>query len=85
MATVTLKSGLNEANIKLTPIAPAPLPAHLAGTVKDAKTGALLAGAKVLLDSEVQFTDVNGVFNFLDLAPGTYNFTVEKEGYVTYE
>ncbi len=42
-------------------------------------------GANVTVDDETQETDENGEAVFDDLVPGTYNYTVEKEGYDTVE
>src|SRR5215469_12731692 len=62
----------------------------LHGTVFD-KSHAAIAGAKVTLMNPVQgleretTTSATGEFEFLALPPGTYRFTVEKEGFSKYE
>lgn len=60
------------------------------GTVLD-KTGAAISGAKVTvtntgqaLQREMQ-TENSGEYRFLGLPPGTYNVTVEKAGFRTFE
>src|SRR5262249_52162554 len=62
----------------------------LRGTVTD-KSGATVGSAKVLLvnpaqalEREVKTTD-SGEYEFLALPPGSYQLTVEKEGFRKYE
>lgn len=83
--SITLAEGLNELNVALTPVyVPPPAKANLSGQITDATTGRPIEGAKVTLDSQVKYTDVDGIYAFFDLTPGTYNITIEKEGYITY-
>jgi hypothetical protein len=42
-----------------------------------------IVGATVDLGGEVEQTDINGQHTFIALAPGTYGYTVSKEGYTT--
>ena len=59
----------------------------IAGIVTDAKTGAPVAGAKVVITSPSQkvttTTGANGRYIALSLQPDNYTLTVEKDGYVT--
>lgn len=53
------------------------------GTVSDTATGAPLTGATVTFDSFSSFTtSVIGMY-YIEVAPGTYNVSVAKTGYVT--
>jgi outer membrane receptor protein involved in Fe transport len=60
----------------------------LTGTVKD-DTGAVLPGVSVTLSGErvmgtqVSVTNDNGVYRFLNLAPGTYDLAFELAGFAT--
>src|SRR5215467_2046747 len=62
----------------------------LRGTVTD-KSGGAIAGAAVTLANPVQSllrkteTGKNGEYEFLALPPGTYQLTVEKEGFRKFE
>ncbi len=57
----------------------------LVGTVRDAGSGAPIAGATVIVASPAQHeqsvSDVSGRFSFVSLAPGVYVVTVTREGY----
>ena len=57
----------------------------LVGTVRDAASGAPIAGATVIVASPAQHeqsvSDVRGRFSFVSLAPGVYVVTVTREGY----
>ncbi len=59
------------------------LAASLSGIVTDADTGYALAGVKVTIDGEVDYTDSSGAYAFAGLAPGSYTITFEKSGYET--
>ncbi|MBA7560642.1 hypothetical protein ES708_02271 [subsurface metagenome] len=59
------------------------LAASLSGIVTDADTGYALAGVKVSIDGEVDYTDSSGVYAFAGLTPGAYVVTFEKSGYET--
>lgn len=89
MAGITLKEGLNERNISLTPIAP--VMATLQGIVSDSSTGARIAEALVqLLDAAgaviaSDYSDSQGVYIIANVNPGTYRLVCRKEGYQTKE
>jgi outer membrane receptor protein involved in Fe transport len=61
----------------------------ITGTVKDG-TGAVLPGVTVNLTGEyvmgtqTSITNENGVYRFLNLAPGSYNLTFELAGFATH-
>lgn len=59
----------------------------IAGIVTDSKTGAPIAGAKVVITSPSEkvttTTGANGRYVALSLQPDNYTLTVEKDGYVT--
>lgn len=63
-------------------------PGRIAGTVKDVQ-GAVVAGATVKLANTATgiersaVTNQNGVFNFPELALGTYRLTIAKPGFRT--
>lgn len=63
-------------------------PGRVTGTVKDAQ-GASVAGASVKLSNpatgleRIVVTDENGDFNFAELALGTYQVTISKDGFKT--
>jgi outer membrane protein OmpA-like peptidoglycan-associated protein len=61
----------------------------ITGTVKDAESGAAVAGAVVKMTDasgkESSATaDGNGVFSFKDLQPGVVKFRVDAQGYMTH-
>ena len=53
------------------------------GTVKDS-LGAAVEGATVTLDGKTTTTDVNGIFSFTDIGPGSYTLNVSKSGFKSY-
>src|SRR5712691_9138968 len=63
-------------------------PGRITGRVQDAQ-GAVVSGANVKLTNpatsfeRTATTDVNGEFNFPELALGTYQLTITKEGFDT--
>ncbi|GEM_PF-5638969 len=63
--------------------------AHVKGYVVDARTGAGLAGAHVLLQGrdtrQGTTTDTRGTFAFVHVVPGTYRIKVSFVGYAPYE
>jgi large repetitive protein len=60
---------------------------NIRGLVRDASTGAPIAGARVELASPSQSitttTDAHGQFTVFDLQPDDYTMTAEKSGYDT--
>jgi len=81
MGDIILLEGDNILNVALTPI---PLPmANLLGVVTDAKIGNPLSGVKITINGLITHTDTDGVYAFVDLVPGSYVVTFEKEGYGT--
>jgi hypothetical protein len=57
--------------------------ANLYGVVKDKVTGQGVIGAVVSLNGLQVYSGDDGYYVFLDVDPGEYTFTVEKEGYNT--
>ncbi|HEY1869175.1 MAG TPA: carboxypeptidase-like regulatory domain-containing protein [Candidatus Cybelea sp.] len=59
----------------------------IAGIVTDSKTGAPVAGAKVVISSPSQkvttTTSANGHYVALSLPPDSYTVTIQKDGYST--
>lgn len=59
----------------------------IAGIVTDSKTGAPVAGAKVVISSPSQkvttTTSANGHYIALSLPPDSYTVTIQKDGYST--
>ena len=74
---IVLVAGNNELNVELTPV---PI-ANLSGIITDSLDGSKIAGAIVTLGGLVTYTDVNGIYSFYGLAPGSYNGLIEKEHY----
>lgn len=56
-------------------------PATLQGSVTDASTGNPIGGATVTAGSNAVTTDVNGFYQFSEMAAGTYTVTVSASGY----
>ncbi|MEJ7735415.1 MAG: carboxypeptidase-like regulatory domain-containing protein, partial [Polyangiaceae bacterium] len=61
----------------------------ITGTVKDAESGAAVAGAVVKMTdasgkANSATADGNGVFSFKDLQPGVVKFRVDAQGYMTH-
>ena len=81
MGDYTLVEGDNVLNVALTPIPP-PV-ANLAGVVTDAETGDPIEGVKVTINGQTTYTDSDGAYAFVGLAPGSYTVTFEKDGYET--
>jgi len=88
MGDITLREGLNELNVTLTPVPP-PL-ATLYGVVTDAETGAPLAGVSVSLwdPAETELlasttTDSYGSYRLENILPGNYVIYFSKENYET--
>lgn len=80
---ITLREGLNELSVNLTPVYVPPPVAELTGMVTDAETGNPIQGVKVTLDGMVQYTNAQGIYSFVDLTPGSYGIKFEKDGYET--
>lgn len=60
-----------------------PVTGDLYGTVSD-NQGQVLPGVTVSLSNhEIQVTNAEGRFRFLNLAPGDYELTAELEGFTT--
>ncbi|MBA7558440.1 hypothetical protein ES708_00043 [subsurface metagenome] len=73
---IVLIEGNNELNVQLAPVV-----GNLSGTITDSLDGSIIAGAKVTLGGLVTYSDVNGLYAFYGLAPGSYSGLVEKEHY----
>lgn len=80
---ITLREGLNELNVGLTPVYVPPPVAQLTGVVTDSKTAYPIQGVKVTLDGLVQYTNAQGVYYFDGLEPSSYSIKFEKDGYKT--
>lgn len=80
MGDITLVEGDNVLNVQMTPIPPV---ANLAGVVTDAETGSPIEGVKVTINGQTTYTDSDGAYAFVGLAPGSYTVTFEKAGYET--
>lgn len=65
------------------PSPPPPGLANLYGKVTDANTGKVVENALVTLGGLQVFTDSNGNYYFLEIAPGSYAIQFSKEGYQT--
>lgn len=67
--------------------APAGTLGNIAGTVRDAKTGAPIAGVRLQIASPSQAvvvtTDAHGYFVAFSLPPDDYTVTAQKDGYDT--
>ena len=57
---------------------------YLNGIIYDAETSAPLKGAKVSIGTQSDTTDQNGCFVLKGVAPGSYNMSVVKDGYLSY-
>ena len=57
---------------------------YLNGIIYDAETSAPLKGAKVSIGTQSDTTDQNGCFVLQGVAPGSYNMSVIKDGYLSY-
>jgi hypothetical protein len=65
-------------------LTPQPTTGALEGTITDASTGGVIAGATVTLSTGPSTTsDTAGRYRFASLAPGSYGITVSKAGYTT--
>ena len=63
------------------PPTPPPGLANLYGQVTDADTGGGIPDALVTLDAAQTYTDDNGNYAFVELEPGGYYISFQKEGY----
>lgn len=78
---ITLVPGDNILNFQLTPVPPV---GDLYGVVRDLNTGAVLAGAQVVLSglrAEIRTSDANGNYVFSGLPLGNYQVTGNMSGY----
>jgi len=55
--------------------------ANLWGVVTDSLTGEIITGARVLLDGQETYSDVNGIYLFYAVTPGSYTVQVEYQYY----
>lgn len=78
VSMATLNEGQNTLNVQLIPVV---VPAMLSGIVTDAETGQPIKGVKVTVNGMVTYTNTIGEYLFVDLVPGTYTVTFEKDGY----
>jgi len=62
-------------------LSPPPPPGAIAGTVRDAVTGATIAGATVKVGVASTTTDASGQYVLSDLTEGSYTETVSASGY----
>jgi len=81
MSDIFLHEGDNLLDVALVPIPP-PV-ANLSGVVTDADTGNPLPGVKVSINGQIAYTNASGMYDFVDLAPGSYTVIFEKDGYNT--
>lgn len=65
------------------PPPPPPGYANLYGNVTDAETGINIAGVIVTLNGYQVVTDNAGNYSFVEIEPGNYTLTFEKDGYET--
>ncbi len=80
---LNVAAGNNESNIAIALSAPLPSLANLFGMITDSQSGDPISGASITIDGSTALTDVNGQYLFEDLAVGSYDITLEKEGFET--
>lgn len=68
---------------KVVPPPPPPGLANLYGKVTDAVTGNAIANVLVNLNGTTIYTDGGGNYALLNVQPGSYSLTFQKEGYQT--